>query len=96
MIYEDFVNAIGECVKDTDKLPTMVDTLTTAYKEMCDANNAYKTQTEELQTKINQLRDDNTKLVLKSLHTVEVPEIKEETRTERVQQYTTTFFSNEE
>lgn len=90
MTYEDFENAIAECVKDPDKLPMMVEALTAGYKEQVDTNEAYKTKMAELETKNNALRDSNADLVLKVLHQgkEEAPEI---TREQRVAELTKKF-----
>lgn len=96
MNYDEFVKTIGDCVQDPDKLAGVAETLTTAYKDALGATEVYKTNNEEMQQKIDQLRRDNARLYMASVHTVEVPqEVAEESRADRVARYTK-IFKNED
>ena len=94
MLYEDFSNAIGECVKDTDNINKYADVLNEAYKEQVNTAEAYKARIAELEQKNNELREDNTKLTLKVLSQVNtVEEAPEMTKEQRVAELTKKFLN---
>ena len=96
MNYNEFVQTISDCVQDPDKLAGVAEMLTTAYKDALGTTEAYKTSNDEMQQKIDQLRRDNARLYMASVHSVEVqPEVTEESRADRVAKYTK-IFKNEE
>lgn len=95
MLYEEFVKAIGECVKDPDNLSKFADTLTEAYKEQSSTAEAYKAKITELEQKNNDLRDSNVELTLKVLSQVnQVEEAPEKTREQRVAELTKKFLND--
>ncbi len=86
MTVEEFTKAIETCITNTDKLTDLAPTLIEDYKNVVAVNEAYTQQVKELTDKNNELRDSNTKLVLKTISTK--PEVKaEETRADRVAKY---------
>lgn len=96
MNFDEFVKTISECVQDPDKLGGVAETLTTAYKDALGTTEAYKTNNDKMQQTIDQLRRDNARLYMASVHTVEMPqEVAEESRADRVAKYTK-IFKNEE
>lgn len=86
MTVEDFTKAIESCLKDADKLTDLAPTLIDDYKNVQAVNEAFTQQVKELTDKNNELRDTNSKLVLKTISIKpEVPA--EETRADRVNKY---------
>ena len=65
MTFEEFKNVIGECVQNGDKLVENADNIIEAYKTMTDTAEAFKNEVDALKVKNDDLRDTNTKLLLR-------------------------------
>lgn len=69
MNYEDFKSAIKECIQNPDALTDKADELLEAVKLAYDTTEAQAHEIDALKSKNNDLRDTNTKLLMRQTFT---------------------------